>query len=448
MVEQSASTTEVPRSSENFDAVVLGAGISGLVSAAVLQEQGYKRVLVIEEFEKYGGNHIDCPIGPYTFDIGSFIFQDDSPLLAHFPDMLPLYVPITPTWGKLTPQGAVAGYPLSIKDDILRSGLWGCARIALSVLYSRITRPKIQNARDFARYWIGDYLLRRSGLESYMTRFFGIAAEKVDLDFAEKRMLWIKEHSSPKAMLRHLRPHKATAPTNRQLARPKAGYHDLYTVAADMLRGHGTVFRLGCEVTKIRKIGSTFHLTASECGVTAERVVSTIPINRSLDLCGMKIDEKLNSVTLISLFFSFSGRKGFDCSVLYNFSHDGFWKRLTMYSDFYGAVEGREYFGVEVLASQAGDSLEVAERDFRSHVAQNHLFDGDLKLEGSRFVPNAYPIYADRAQDRVTAALTRLRDFGIESFGRQGGFDYQPTARVSTQNAEAHVRRVTRPTAS
>ncbi len=268
--------------------------------------------------------------------------------------MLPLYVPIDPTWGKLTPQGAVAGYPLSIKDDILRSGLWGCARIGLSVLYSRISRPKIRNARDFARYWIGDYLLRRSGLESYMMRFFGIAAEKVDLDFAEKRMLWIKEHSSPRAMLRHLRPRKAEAPTNRQLARPKSGYDDLYAVAAAKLRGQGTEFRLGCTVSQIRKAGSVFHLDTTGGAVTADRVVSTIPINRALEISGLGADENLTSVTLISLFFSFSGKKGFDCAVLYNFSHGGFWKRLTMYSDFYGTAEGREYFGVEVIASQRG----------------------------------------------------------------------------------------------
>ncbi|QEE42328.1 MULTISPECIES: NAD(P)-binding protein [unclassified Methylobacterium] len=446
MIEQTASTIEHPDSAETFEAVVLGAGISGLVSAAVLHEQGYRRVLVIDEFDRYGGNHIDCAIGPYTFDIGSFIFQDDSPLLAHFPEMLPLYVPIDPTWGKLTPQGAVAGYPLSIKDDILRSGLWGCARIGLSVLYSRISRPKIGNARDFARYWIGNYLLQRSGLESYMTRFFGTPAEKVDLDFAEKRMLWIKEHSSPRAMLRHLRPHKASAPTNRQLARPRSGYHDLYTVAAEKLVRQGTVFQLGSAVSRISKVGAKFQIEAGGQTLTADRVVSTIPINHALDLCGIGADENLTSVTLISLFFSFSGRKGFDCSVLYNFSHKGFWKRLTMYSDFYGAVEGRHYFGVEVIASQAGNSLAIAEQDFRSHVAQNHLFDGDLKLEGGRFVPNAYPIYVNGAQARVAVAQAKLRAFGIESFGRQGGFDYQPTARVSTQTAEAHLRRAVQPT--
>lgn len=426
---------------EHFDVAILGAGISGLVSASVLKKQGCRRVLVIDVFENLGGNHIDCNIGPYTFDIGSLVFQDDSPLLAHFPEMLPLYVPIDPTWGKLTPQGAVAGYPLSIKEDILGSGLWGCIRIGLSVLVARISQPNIRNARDFARYWIGDYLLRRSGLESYMLRFFGTDPINVDLDFAEKRMLWLKEHSSPKALIRHLTQHKSVVPNNRQLARPRSGYHHLYSVAAEKLRNQEVVFKLGDDVSQIGKVGSGFLLETSGETYTADRVISTIPINRALEICGMGSDNNLSSVTIISLFFSFNGRRGFKHSILYNFSYDGFWKRLTMYSDFYGLAEGREYFGVEVIASHADNSVESGERDFRAHVARNNLFDGDLTLEGSRLVPNAYPIYVNQAQDRVAAALNRLRRFGVESFGRQGGFDYQPTARVSTQNAEVHLRR-------
>jgi hypothetical protein len=339
----------------------------------------------------------------------------------------------------LTPQGAVAHYPLSIKDDILGAGVWGCIRIGFSVLFSRLARRRISNARNFAQYWIGDYLLRRSGLESYMTRFFGVAAEKVDLEFAQKRMLWIKEHAAPRALLRHLTQHRSVVPTNRQMARPRAGYHALYSVAAQTLRGRGTVFELGRKVDVIRKAGDRFTLEAGDRRVTASRIISTIPINRALSLCGLDEDPDLSSVTLISLYFSFAGERGFDCSILYNFSHVGAWKRLTVYSDFYGRVAGREYFGVEVIAAHAENSLAVAEQDFRSHVSDNGLFRGDLVLEGGQLVANAYPIYVNGAQQKVTNALARLRRFGIESFGRQGGFDYQPTARVSTQNVETHL---------
>lgn len=48
---------------ERFDAVVLGAGISGLVSASVLLRQGYARVLIVDEYDHIGGNHIDWSSG-------------------------------------------------------------------------------------------------------------------------------------------------------------------------------------------------------------------------------------------------------------------------------------------------------------------------------------------------------------------------------------------------
>ncbi|QGY04190.1 NAD(P)-binding protein [Methylobacterium mesophilicum SR1.6/6] len=445
---QTREWNRVTVANEIHDAVVLGAGISGLVSASILHDQGCQKILVIDQFDKLGGNHIDRELNGYTFDIGSLIFQDDSPLLRHFPELLEHYVPIEPEWGKLTPQGKIAQYPLSIKKDILESGVGGCLRIAFSVLYARLFHREIKNARDFARYWIGDYFLNRSGLESYMKRFFGIPAQAVDLEFAEKRMLWIKDHARLGKLFRYLRPHPQSAPTNRQLARPQAGFDALYSVAASTLRERGTVFELGQRVDRICKINNGFLLKLGDREVIARRIISTIPINLALAACGMEPDPGLSSVSLISLYFSFCGERGFDCSILYNFSNDGSWKRLTVYSDFYGRVNGREYFGVEVIASHAGNSISLAEQNFRDHVSHNKLFAGNLQFEGGQFVHCAYPVYTDNAQEKAEAAGRRLRSFGVESFGRQGGFDYQPTARVSTLTAEANLERTTAPRAS
>jgi hypothetical protein len=149
----------------------------------------------------------------------------------------------------------------------------------------------------------------------------------------------------------------------------------------------------------------------------------------------------LNSVTLLSLFYSFSGKRGFAQPILYNFSHEGAWKRLTVHSDFYGRINDREYFAAEVIAYDAQSSVQLAEQDFRKHVQTNGLFDGDLKLEGSMILENAYPIYTERSRERAAESIRTLESFGIESFGRQGGFNYQPTARVSTMEAEAALNR-------
>jgi protoporphyrinogen oxidase len=426
---------------DTYDVVVLGAGISGLVSASILLKQGYENVLVVDEYAHIGGNHIDCSIGEYSFDIGSFIFQDDSPLIAHLPELLPRYVPIDPSWGRLNPQGMVTQYPISIKDDLIAAGPVEWLRILSSVLFARIFRRRLRNARDFAQYWIGARLLHRSGLGNYMKRFYGLPAEKIDINFAEKRMLWIKEHASPRgAFRRWVMPAPKSAP-NQQLARPREGFAHLYQGAVQRLERGGVTFQLGAKMQGLEKEDGIFFLETGSRRVAASRVVSTIPLERIQNLCGLPSDEKLQAVTLISLFFSFLGDRGFKESILYNFSHTGSWKRLTVYSDFYGKSGGREFFAVEVNADHVSGSVETAEQDFRRHVSENGLFVGDLKLEGSHIVSNAYPVYTEKADEKAARAIAALRGFGIESFGRQGGFDYQPTARVSTLQVEAALGR-------
>ncbi len=426
---------------DHFDAVVLGAGISGLVATSILLRQGAHNVLVVDEYPQSGGNHIDCKIGDYTFDVGSFIFQDDSPLLAHFPELLPLYIPIDPSWGRLTPYGIVTDYPISVRDDLLRAGPVELARIFWSVLLARISPRKIVSAKDFATFWIGARLLNRSGLGRYLDRFYGFPADQVDVKFAEKRMLWIKEHATLRNLVRRAMSPAATAPTNRQLARPREGFAYLYRQAMEPLERHGARFLLGTRIHRVQRVDGRFAVELGDRRVTAARLVSTIPLEQMQRLCGVTSEEELQSVTLMSLFFSFSGARGFNQPILYNFSMEGAWKRLTVHSDFYGRCSDREFFSVEVNAAAVGFDVAEAERDFREHVSGNGLFLGDLRLEGSHSLANAYPIYTRNADENAKKAIAALRELGVESIGRQGGFDYQPTARESTVKAEAALRR-------
>ncbi|TCV68582.1 NAD(P)-binding protein [Neorhizobium sp. S3-V5DH] len=434
-----ASQRAMPYSAmQQYDVIVLGAGISGLVAASILTSQG-NRVAVVDSYDRVGGNHLDwsSPDG-YTFDVGSLIFQDDSPLLRHFPELLSRYIPIKPSWGRLNPQGKITHYPISIRDDIIGAGPLGVARIFASVLYARIFCRRMDNAKDFARFWVGAYLLHRSGLETYMRRFYGVAADKIDLELARKRMLWIAEYASLKNLLRRLLTRKKPRAKNRQMARPREGFATLYQPSVDKLESSGVSFKLSAEMHQICKTVFGFELHLGDSSITTTRIVSTVPIEVAEKLCGTSTSCGLNTITLITLYFSFSGDRGFRQSIIYNFSYEGAWKRLTVYSDFYGRVNDREYFAVEVIAG-AVTSPEQAETDFRLHARQNHLFLGDLKLEGSQTLTNAYPIYSKGAAASAADAIQRLRAFGIESMGRQGAFNYQPTARVSTIDVEVAI---------
>lgn len=424
---------------DRFDAVVLGAGISGLVSASVLLRQGVERVLVVDGYDSVGGNHRDASCGGYTFDVGSFIFQDDSPLLAHFPELLERYVPIEPTWTRLNPQGVVTTYPFSVRDDLLKAGPVQVVAILLSALWARIAQRHQRTARDYARYWLGARLLRRSGLESYMERFCGLPADRIDLRFARSRMGWIAEYATVRTATRTalagLRRQPVAPRTNQQLARPPDGFAHLYAPVVKHLEEAGVTFRLGAAPTGLERDGDGFRLVLPDGEVRADRVVSTIPVDHARALCGLP-GTPLPVVTLISLFCSVDGDRGFGSSILYNFDLDGTWKRLTVYSDFYGPRHGRQYFGVEVIAGRV-TGVEDAFTDFRRHTAEHGLFGGDLRLEGGHVLEHAYPIYTDGAGERAEEAIAALRAFGVESFGRQGGFEYQPTARQSTLVAEA-----------
>uniref|UniRef100_UPI0031015C47 hypothetical protein n=1 Tax=Neorhizobium sp. EC2-8 TaxID=3129230 RepID=UPI0031015C47 len=196
-------------------------------------------------------------------------------------------------------------------------------------------------------------------------------------------------------------------------------------------------FALGVKPVAIDRLKNGFRLRMADRAVTASRLFSTIPIERVQALCAMERRHVLDTTTLISLYFSFSGERGFPQPIVYNFSHEGAWKRLTVYSDFYGLANGREYFAVEVVAEQPDQSTQTAASDFRAHVSANGLFRGDLKLEGSQVLSNAYPVYSRGAARHADKAIAELNAFGIQSYGRHGGFNYQPTARVSTLDAEA-----------
>ncbi len=335
-----------------FDAVVLGAGSSGMVSASILLNRGLKRVLLLDEYGHLGGNHISLDIGPYTFDIGSFFFQGDSPFVTHFPELMKHYIPLHYSVARVSPQGQVASYPFSLKQDVLSAGPVEWARILSSLAYARCFAKPDASALQFAHYWLGRRFCERSGLANYMERFYATNPDAIESVFAQKRMRWIADHANMKAMLRHCRPEKE--PPAFQHIRPREGFPRLYSAVDDSLRQRGAEIRLGQTIRSIqRNEQGGFRLALVGGDVYTDNLISTMPIDRVSELCGLPVDRTLDYVTLISLFYSHGGDRGFSSNVLYNFTPVGRWKRLTMHSDFYGRAEGRDYFSLEVVARGA-----------------------------------------------------------------------------------------------
>jgi hypothetical protein len=277
-----------------------------------------------------------------------------------------------------------------------------------------------------------------------MARFCGCAIDEIDLAFAQTRMVWLPEKASVAGIARRFGARLARAvrgiPENRQLARPREGFEPLYRPVVQRLEERGARFVLAAPLASVTKAAGEFQVQTDTHQYRAPRLISTIPVGRIRELSGHSPVDCLPSVTLVSLFYSFSGDRGFGEMILYNFTYTAAWKRLTVYSDLYGLVDGREYFTAEVVSGAEGLSVEEAAAEFRAHTAENGLLVGDLHLEGSHVLSQAYPIYTAGSAGRAARAVQELREMGIESFGRQGAFQYQPTARVSTLEAEAALR--------
>src|SRR5262249_32900045 len=173
-----------------------------------------------------------------------------------------------------------------------------------------------------------------------------------------------------------------------------------------------------------------------------QRIIGTIPLRSLLSLCGLDDAPQLKSVELVSLFFSFKGSRGFPHNILYNFTAAGRWKRLTMFSDYYGLSNLKEYFCVEINRRKS-ERVDQLATDFLETSRRFGLFEGDCRLEGYEVTKNAYPVYTAGSSETAQSAIAKLRQFGIQAFGRQGGFDYLSTAAATTLVAQDNIAAMT-----
>ena len=431
---------------QDADVIVLGAGVTGLTAGAHLSKTA--SVLLLDEYESPGGNHISHDFGPYSFDIGAIFFWTDSPLLKVFPGIGDQWTPVEYETARICPDGRVRKYPFEFRDELLSRGPVYVGAVLSDILFNKLFGKRDASAASFARYYLGERLLRDSGLATYLRRFYGLPIEAISFNFAKRRMVWIAQNGSVRHKLTKLakavrqrlgleRPTTVIFP----FARPRGGFSVMYEHALNQLKQAGARAQLGTSLTGVEKTPTGFVVHTSSGTFRAPRLISTIPLARSGALFGVDVTQAPESSVLITLCCRFRGDRKFGALILFNFHNDGLWKRLTMHSDYYGAVDGWEYFSVEVTLREVTQTPEQLFEDFRSSVAQAGLFDGALELVDSFRTDFAYPVYdhsAEAKKAKIAGALTAL---GVETMGRQGDFDYIPSATEAIELAQAALAR-------
>ncbi len=303
----------------------------------------------------------------------------------------------------------------------------------LSLLRGRIVDREPKSAGSFARHYLGDRLFAQSGLRAYIQRLCGIPADEVEYRFAEKRMGWIARAVSPEAIASRLWPGAAKGAGPSALVRPREGFEALYDRVAARLTDRGVEIHLNSQLEKIDVLEEGFRVRTQKGLFAASRVISSLPLTVTAEACGIAAGKGIESLPLLSLYVSYAGDLGFPSEVLYNFSDVGSWKRLTVHSRIYGEVDGKHYLSVETPLA-LGPSDPAAEfAAFQDFMRSHGLMQGDAELVGHDVTDFAYPTYAHGSIDASEALIERIEKTGVEMLGRQGRFDYIPTASRATQ---------------
>jgi phytoene dehydrogenase-like protein len=420
-----------------YDLAILGCGVSALALTQKLVNEGYS-VVVIEQYDQPGGNHITRRIDGMEFDIGSIYFTENDKQFILFPELKRVCIFYDVKLEKVNWAGVISPYLLSIKYDILWMGPLFSIRVLASLMRSRFSLRETRTAADKIKYKLGSFFFVQSGLSNYMLRLIGWPADQIAPSFVDQRMRWVLNYSILSSLIGKVKALSGIKPAkrpNRTLFRPRGGFAKYYHILVDRLQHQGAKFEFGARLDKVRKreddVG--FEVVCAKQTYCAKRVISTLPIRQTCELTGVR-QPVLSTTTLVTLMIAFKGKKSFAGDVLFNFHREGTWKRITVFSNIYGKVNGWEYFSVECPVTEFSTSDPATLfRSFTDHAGKLRFFDGDLQLKGSIRLENAYPVLSVGTEHERALALEELRRFGIENAGRQARFDYIPHSSLAVQ---------------
>jgi protoporphyrinogen oxidase len=372
-----------------------------------------------------------------AYDIGAFVFDPAHEYLQTFPDLIPMMVPVSHHCTSLQRGGMLGPFPFSIAAHLRQNGRGSFALDLLDVARCKLTARRRRTVREYCTYYLGSRLYESSGLRYYVERLYGLPEDQLSLDFAHARLFQLAEQcglrrNGPRVLARGLRGDRS-APWEC-LVRPREGFGPIYARLRSTLEQAGVTVSLGADISSIRPEGAAHALTSHGQTRTFDLVVSTIPMDSLAALTGVTLPFHPRTMTLVSLFYRFTGAVGFDGHCLYNYAPDGAWKRAVVFSNYYGTHEGEHYFTVEcTIPGDAPVDLEATRRAFEAHIAGWPVFRGRLSWQGGVATPRAYPVLRAGEEEAIRASRQLLGQTGILLAGRQGRFAYTSSAGVSAE---------------
>lgn len=255
-----------------YDYIVIGAGISGVTAARLLQLSGVERVCVLEAAPVAGGLCRTKKIGGHVLDTGGGHF-----LCTRYPEVYQFIFDHLPKdefnyfdrISRISIEGHEIDYPLE-------SNIWQlppelCAEYLASIAKNGEARglPAPKNFEDWCRWKLGDRVTDRYMLP-YNRKIWGVDAAEMDIDWLHKIPRLDVDQITRACQARSA--DRSQMPSHAGFYYPKiGGYQGIFDAIAAPVQNQIVT---GCPVTSIEKRGST--LVVNGC-YRAKAIINTAP---------------------------------------------------------------------------------------------------------------------------------------------------------------------------
>ena len=299
-------------------------------------------------------------------------------------------------------------------------------RVVVHLLIDKVRFYKYQSLEEYCKYYTGTFFYKMSGLSNYIKRFHAdIPVNEVSKEFGEQRISGLQHNGIRKFMRRGLSyfAKKMAGSPSKVFSRPKEGYQMLFEKIENILTNKGITIQKDINIQKIERKDAQFQLYTEKEILFFDYVIFTTPLEVVASLFNRKLSYPPKHIHLLSLFYK--GKVHSSSNVIYNFSNEGNWKRMIVFSKYYGQHEGKDYFTIEVPITTYNEAkISELQLDFEQFVQKTPFFE-DIIFQGKAFTPYAYPLLDPKIEATRNQLISEIEaEYGILLIGRQGKHEY------------------------
>lgn len=421
--EYQESVCSQPIETISMKVAVLGGGPAGLAASRYLRQHNAD-VEVLERGNRFGGLLESHNFAGHEYDVGTILFFEKHGMLTAFPELREHMVQMSYLPRSVNPAGNIDKYPLTIEGYIKAQGKLAFLRSLVELVPSKIINFRKDTVAAFACYYMGPSIYVKSGLKNYIQRLHEMSDDTLHVDFARQRLGMIERFSIRNTLKRAIGIQKNRKKIGqKRLVRPAQGFAFMFDHICSLLREEGVSLKADTKIERIEKDGDVFLIHTSDGLERYDAVVSTIPMQECCKLCGIEPFHSPRTKTLLSMYFT--GTVLPPGNTFFNFTFEGRWKRMTVFSRYYANESEKDWFTVEVTTDDASEeTMKRSADEYMNHARKHKLIDADVEMVGHSISEDAYPVFSREVKAQVDEDRNKLNEFGINLLGRQGNFEY------------------------